>query len=93
MRSLAKMVNEKLSPHYYGPHKILAKIGVMAYQMELQLCSKIHSVFHMVLLEKVIYPTQKSQPRPEGLTDKLVLTLPLEVVLDCWVNKGGHQEL
>jgi len=31
LKSLAKKMNEKLSPRYYGPYKILERIGEVAY--------------------------------------------------------------
>ena len=42
LRSLAKKINEKLSPHFYGPYKILEKIGSVSYQLELPVGTCIH---------------------------------------------------
>lgn len=39
LRSLAKKVNQKLSPHYDGPYTILNKIGEVAYRLDLPLHS------------------------------------------------------
>ncbi|MCO5608753.1 hypothetical protein L7F22_062968 [Adiantum nelumboides] len=38
---------DKLSPRYYGPFKILKKIGDVAYKLELLESSQVHSVFHV----------------------------------------------
>ena len=46
--SLAKQHNEKLSPRYYGPDKVLDRIGPVAYKLELPSHSKIHPVFHFL---------------------------------------------
>lgn len=32
-KSLAKWVNEKLAPRYYGPFQVLARVGVVAYKL------------------------------------------------------------
>ena len=53
--SLKKAKNDnKLSPNYYGPYKVLQKIGTMAYKLELPTASRLHPVFHVSFLKKVI---------------------------------------
>ena len=37
----------KLSPKYYGPCKLLQKIGTMAYKLELPSSSRVHPFFHV----------------------------------------------
>ena len=46
--------DNKLSPKYYGPYKVLKKIGAMAYKLELPTSSQVHLVFHVSCLKKVI---------------------------------------
>ena len=46
--------DNKLSPNYYGPDKVLQNIGTMAYKLELHSSSRLHSVFHVSCLNKVI---------------------------------------
>ena len=46
--------DNKLSPKYYGPYKVLQKIGSMAYKLELPATSWVHPVFHVSCLNKVI---------------------------------------
>ena len=46
--------DNKLSPKYYGPYKVLQKISTMAYKLELPAASWVHPVFHVSCLKKVI---------------------------------------
>lgn len=47
LKSLAKRVNQKLSPRYYGPYEIERKVGAVAYKLKLPPDSKVHPVFHV----------------------------------------------
>jgi len=59
MKSLTTQINQKLSLRYYGPFEVLARMGKVAYKLQLSQESKIHLVFHVSLLEKCI--TQQVQ--------------------------------
>ncbi|GJY77078.1 putative reverse transcriptase domain-containing protein [Tanacetum coccineum] len=46
---------EKLNPRYIGPFKILAKVDMVAYRLELlKQLSRVHSTFHMSNLKKCL---------------------------------------
>jgi hypothetical protein len=45
---------QKLAPKFYGPYTILKCVGQVAYQLSLPIHSKIHHVFHVSCLKKVI---------------------------------------
>ncbi|GJZ76302.1 hypothetical protein Tco_0640767 [Tanacetum coccineum] len=43
---------EKLNPRYIGPFKIIAKVGTVAYHLELpKQLSRVHSTFHVKRIE------------------------------------------
>jgi hypothetical protein len=45
---------QKLAPKFYGPYTILKHVGWVAYQLALPIHSKLHLVFHVSCLKKVI---------------------------------------
>eukprot|EP00253_Pinus_taeda_P022389 PITA_22389 len=60
--------DNKLSPKYYGLYKVLQKIGAMAYKLELPIASRLHPIFHVSCLKKVIgdkIPIQTILPEPD----------------------------
>jgi hypothetical protein len=74
--------DNKLSPKYYGPYKVLQNIGTMAYKLEFPASSQVHPVFHVSCLKKGIgdkIPVQTIFPEldeegkiilePEAITD------------------------
>jgi hypothetical protein len=46
-------MDNKLAPKYYAPYKVLQRIGIVAYKLELPPYSHVHLVFHVSFLKKV----------------------------------------
>ncbi|GKC88243.1 hypothetical protein Tco_1148892, partial [Tanacetum coccineum] len=60
----------KLYPRYIGPFKILAKVGTLAYQLELpEQLSRVHSTFHVSNLKKCFVDEPLAIPLDEIQTD------------------------
>ena len=53
--SLKQAKNDnKLSPKYYGPYKVLQKISTMEYKLEFLASSQVRLVLHVSCLKKAI---------------------------------------
>ena len=79
----------KLNLRYIGPFRILERIGLVAYRLELSLeLSRIHNVFHVSMLRKYISdPSHAIEAPPIELKEDL----PFEVQLVAIVNQEMKQ--
>jgi hypothetical protein len=74
--------DNKLSPNYYGPYKVLQNIGTMAYKLELLAYSRVHLVFHVSFLKKVIGDNILVQTIFPELDEKGKIILEPEAIID-----------
>nr|KYP73876.1 hypothetical protein KK1_006534 [Cajanus cajan] len=68
LKFLVKRRNEKLAPRFYGPFQVVGKVSTVAYKLQLLESSRIHLVFHVSKLKKVIPPKTKVKPLPMELS-------------------------
>ncbi|KAK9187404.1 hypothetical protein WN944_018798 [Citrus x changshan-huyou] len=82
----------KLAPKYYGPYKVLQRIGVVGYKLELPLGSRIQYVFHVSLLKKKIGEHIKvQQPLPKMILNKEKIMPMLQTILDRRIRKKKQE--
>ncbi|GKC42079.1 hypothetical protein Tco_1059801 [Tanacetum coccineum] len=80
---------EKLNPRYIGPFKIIAKVGTVAYHLELlEKLSRVHSTFHILKLKKCMADEPLAVPLDEIQVDNKLnfIEEPVEV-MDCEVKR------
>nr|GFA18046.1 putative reverse transcriptase domain-containing protein [Tanacetum cinerariifolium] len=73
----------KLNPRYIGTFKVLAKVGTIAYRLELpQQLSRVHSTFHVSNLKKCLSDEPLAIPLDElHIDDKLrFIEEPVEII-------------
>ena len=85
--------DNKLSPKYYGPYKVLQNIGNMEYKLELLASSRVRPVFHVSCLKKVIgdkIPVQKIFPE---LKEEGKIILESEAVIETRTRQLRNQSI
>lgn len=60
--SMANRRHQKLLPKYYGPFKIIQRVGTMAYKLDLPTDARIHPVFHVSALKAYIAGFSTDRP-------------------------------
>lgn len=80
----------KLSPRFFGPFRVLARVGAVAYKLDLPADARIHNVFHVSLLKKKWGPIVEDTvvPLPPISAEEVLLPEP-EAILDRRVIQKG----
>lgn len=78
--SLKSFKDTKFSPRYFGPYKILKRIGKVAYHLQLQDTAKIHNTFHVSLLKKKIGHNDFAQIDPPDTTNTAPPRYPARIL-------------
>ena len=91
LRSLANRPNEKLSPRYFGPYKVVQQIGPVAYRLELPSSTTIHPVFHVSQLKRALGSADLCQPLSPILAEDLEWLVEHDQVLDIRQSPNNNQ--
>lgn len=86
--TVAHRENHKLSFCYFGPFPVTKRIGEVAYQLQLSVDSRMHQVFHVSQLKKIIPP--KYQVHDVLPSSEAHLQVPFECCSSAfvlWITK------
>lgn len=83
--------NQKLAAKYYGPYKILKRVGKVAYKLQLPAGSKIHDTIHVSQLKKWIGADKVVQTRQPNSEDvEAEDPKPYKILERKMVKKGNY---
>ncbi|CAJ2679642.1 unnamed protein product [Trifolium pratense] len=89
-KSVVTRISAKLSARYYGPYPIIERVGAVAYKLKLPTGSKVHPVFHVSLLKKVVGNYDENEELPE-LMDEGENYEPEAVLATRKINQQGEE--
>jgi hypothetical protein len=78
--------DNKLSPKYYGPYKVLKNIDTMEYKLQLPASSRVHPVFHVSCLKNIIGDTIPVQTIFLELDKEGKIILEPEAIIDTRIH-------
>ena len=84
--SLAPRANHKLAFNFFGPYQVIAKVGPVAYKLQLPPTSSIHNVFHVSQLKQALPKSGLVSPFIPNLDD--TCQFPEQILAKKMVPKG-----
>ncbi|KAA8525965.1 hypothetical protein F0562_007935 [Nyssa sinensis] len=90
--SVAFQGSLKLSPRFFGPFKVLEKVGNVAYKLDLPAGSQIHNVVHVSRLRKFLGNIRPvSTVPPPVADDSTILPQPKTILARREIQKGKYR--
>ena len=80
----------KLSACFFGPYKVLERIGKVAYKLDLPAGAKVHPVFHVSQLKKHVGQVLVQSELPDMDADGLIVKEPVKILDRRMVKQGNH---
>lgn len=88
--SVAMRKNHKLTAKFFGPYKVIKRVGSVAYQIELPAGAKIHDVFHMSQMKKRIGKGKVPQTELPRINEVGEIQIEPMAVLERRLVKKGN---
>ncbi|XP_076940146.1 uncharacterized protein LOC143609213 [Bidens hawaiensis] len=83
--------HHKLGRRYFGPFKVVARIGPVAYKLALPIEAQIHNVFHVSMLRKCIgQPDQQITPLDLVDTNATLVLQPAVILGRCIIQRADQ---
>lgn len=91
--SMAQRWHLKLAPRFYGPYKVEARIGAVAYRLKLPEGALIHPIFHISQLKRCIGQNAMASSKLHIVDQNGVLCLEPKEILDRCVWPVKNQPM
>lgn len=93
-QTVARRINQKLAPRYYGPFPIVSRVGRVSYNLKFPASTKVHQVFHISQLKRAVGDYQVAATLPDGLeVEEDTIEEPGEVLATCDIWQQVRQHL
>lgn len=86
---MKEIKDNKFSPWYFGPYKVVKRIGIVAYKLQLPETDRIHDTFHVSLLKKKIGANEFTQIDPPTTVDLTSPAYPSKILDRRLINRNN----